>query len=294
MSTLPPLPALRSFEAVARLGSLTLAAAELHVTHSAVSQQIKLLESLLGVALFLRNGRTLQLSEEGRLYALQIRTGLGELINATRLVRARPREDELVLAVLPSFGLHWLLPRLPRFQALHPEYRLSLRANLDIQDLSQGLVDAGIRIGHGQWDGLQQLHLFDDELRVVAAPHFNQGNLPQTAPQIRDSTLIGSAESWLSWCHAAGVAEAALPPLWINDANLVLEAARLGQGIALLRSSLLDTALATGQLQLLSDIRPAHVYPHWLVWPPRQHAQRKVQDFANWLTAELAAYLASR
>ncbi|MDG0900033.1 LysR family transcriptional regulator, partial [Pseudomonas sp. L01] len=112
MSDLPPLTALRSFEAVARLGSISQAASELHVTHSAISQQIKLLENLLGLALFVREGRGLRLSENGRFYALQVRASLGEIADATRVVRARPREGELVVTVMPSFGLNWLLPRL--------------------------------------------------------------------------------------------------------------------------------------------------------------------------------------
>jgi LysR family glycine cleavage system transcriptional activator len=219
MKNLPPLAALRSFEAVARLGSVSLAAAELNVTHSAVSQQIRLLEEQLGSVLFLREGRGLQPSEDGRLYALQVRVALGELSEATRLVRARPRGDELVIAVLPSFGQHWLLPRLPRFYARHPRYRVTLRASLDIQDLQQGLVDIGIRMGRGGWEGVQQQRLFDDELLVVAAPHFNGGRLPRTAAEVVACPVVRTVESWLGWCSAAGVAEPAHAALWINDSS---------------------------------------------------------------------------
>ncbi|WP_132608356.1 LysR family transcriptional regulator, partial [Pseudomonas aeruginosa] len=135
MSDLPPLTALRSFEAVARLGSISQAASELHVTHSAISQQIKLLENLLGLALFVREGRGLRLSENGRFYALQVRASLGEIADATRVVRARPREGELVVTVMPSFGLNWLLPRLPRFRERHPHCRVRLVSSLDVQTL---------------------------------------------------------------------------------------------------------------------------------------------------------------
>ena len=99
MRPLPPLSALRSFEALARLGSVTQAASELHVTHSAISQQIRQLEEMLGVVLFVREGRGLRLTEDGRLYALQVRIGLTELTEATRLIQARPRDGELVVAV---------------------------------------------------------------------------------------------------------------------------------------------------------------------------------------------------
>src|SRR5579863_4787446 len=116
MKPIPPLTALRCFEAVARLGGVTLAARELHVTHSAVSQQIKVLEESMGIALFVREARGLRLTEEGRLYALDIRTALRDITEATRRAQARPRESELVIATLPSFAQHWLMPRLPGFR----------------------------------------------------------------------------------------------------------------------------------------------------------------------------------
>lgn len=294
MSTLPPLPALRSFEAVSRLGSITLAADELHVTHSAISQQIKQLEELLGVALFTREGRGLKLSEDGRLYALQIRIGLGEITEATRLVRARPRVDEVVVAVLPSFGMHWLLPRLPSFYARHPRYRVSLRASLDIQDLRQGLVDIGVRMGQGGWEGLAQKRLFDDELVVVASPAFNGGRLPQTVQEVVSGPIVRTVESWLPWCSAAGVAEPGNAALWINDSNLVLEAVRLGMGVALERRSLVHGALQRGDLVQLTDISVPYPYPHWLVWPQRESSQTKQQDFSTWIEEEIASYLAER
>lgn len=241
MSDLPPLTALRSFEAVARLGSISQAASELHVTHSAISQQIKLLENLLGLALFVREGRGLRLSENGRFYALQVRASLGEIADATRVVRARPREGELVVTVMPSFGLNWLLPRLPRFRERHPHCRVRLVASLDVQNLRQGLADLGVRIGKGDWEGVGRERLFDDELLMVAAPDFNGGRLPRTPSEIVACPTLRSTESWALWCQRAGVAEPQ-HGLLINDSNLLLEAVRLGQGIALERRSLVAGA----------------------------------------------------
>lgn len=291
MRPLPPLTALRSFEAVARLGSVTLAAAELFVTHSAVSQQLRLLEAQLGIPLFTREGRGLSLTEDGRLYALQVRLALTELGDATRLIQARPRDGELVLAVLPSFGLHWLMPRLPRFQARYPHYRISLRASLDIHDLRQGLVDAGVRMGLGNWEGLQQKKLFDDSLLIVAAPHFNQGRLPRTAQEVMAAPIVRTVESWLAWCQAAGVEEPPPAGLWINDSNLVLEAVYRGQGVTLERRSLVHDDLKTGRLVQLTDITVPYLHPNWLVWPPRASAQAKLGEFSAWLDEEVDIYL---
>lgn len=293
MGALPPLSALRSFEAVARLGSVTLAAAELHVTHSAVSQQMRQLETLLGVTLLQREGRGLRLSEEGRLYALQIRGALQDIAEATRLAKARPGEDELVVALTPSFGQKWLLPRLPRFRQRYPGYRLRLLASLEVMDLRQGLADVAIRIGQGRWEGLAQQRLFDDEVVVVAAPDFNGGRLPQSPEEILRCPRVTGFESWLGWCQAAGVAVPQTPAEFVvNDSNLSIEAVRLGQGIGLERRSLVAGALERGELVALSDLRVPYGFPYWLVWPEREATQAKVSAFAEWLTSEVERYLA--
>ncbi|MBV8045544.1 MAG: transcriptional regulator GcvA [Paludibacterium sp.] len=290
MRPLPPLAALRSFEAAARLGSVTLAAEELFVTHSAISQQIRQLEALLGVPLFMREGRGVSLTEDGRLYALQVRLALNELTEATRLIQARPRTGELVLAVLPSFCQHWLLPRLPRFQARYPHYRVIVRASLDIQDLRQGLVDVGVRLGQGGWEGLQQQRLFDDDLVAVAAPGFNQGHLPRTPAEVVAAPIVRTVEPWHAWCQSAGVAEPIQAKLWFNDSNLVLAAAHQGLGVALERRSLVHEDLKAGRLVQLTDITVPYAHPHWLVWPPRGSAKDKLRDFTGWLEEEIASY----
>ncbi|MGE8490631.1 MAG: LysR family transcriptional regulator, partial [Paraburkholderia nemoris] len=164
MKPIPPLTALRCFEAVARLGGVTQAARELHVTHSAVSQQIKVLEDSMGVALFMREARGLRLTEEGRLYALDIRMALRDITHATRRAQARPHESELVITTLPSFAQHWLVPRLGSFRDAHPYYRIRLQTSLQVEDFRQGASDIGIRMGQGHWPDVAQQKLFDDEM----------------------------------------------------------------------------------------------------------------------------------
>ncbi|KAF1051997.1 MAG: Glycine cleavage system transcriptional activator [Stenotrophomonas maltophilia] len=292
MSALPPLSTLRSFEAVARLGSVTQAAAELHVTHSAISQQLRQLENLLGIALLQREGRGLRLTEEGRLYALQVRRALRDIAEATRLARARPAEAELVVAVVPSFGQHWLVPRLPRFQQRHPQYRVRLLASLEVIDLRQGQADVAIRMGQGAWDGLARQRLFEDELVAVCAPGFNAGQLPASPREVLAAPLLFGFESWLPWCQAAGVEPpSAAPRLTANDSNLILEALRRGQGVAVERRSLVADALARGELVQLGETRAPYAHPYWLVWPEREGAKARVADFAAWLQDEVAAYL---
>ncbi|QYY33813.1 LysR family transcriptional regulator (plasmid) [Cupriavidus pinatubonensis] len=292
MSAFPPLTCLRSFEATARLGSVTLAAQELSVTHSAISQQIKALEEIVGLTLFVREGRGLRVSEDGRLYALQIRKALGDIAEATRSIQAQPKTGELVVAVLPSFGRSWLLSRLPSFQRLHPHISVRLQASLTISNLQQESVDIGIRMGKGDWEGVEQKLLFHDDVVAVAAPHFNGGKLPKTPQKIVQSKIIYGTESWLPWCQAAGIEmNFERKGLCSNDSNLVLEAVRLGQGITLERRSLVHDAIMRGELVQLCDVSAPYAYPYWLVWPPRKSSEGKQRDFSHWLFKEVENYL---
>ncbi|MBV4458445.1 LysR family transcriptional regulator [Pseudomonas sp. COR58] len=292
MSNIPPITCLRSFEAVARLGSVTAAAKELHVTHSAISQQIKVLEELLGATLLVREGRGVRVSEDGRLYALQIRESLGGIAEATRLIKTQPKASELVVAVVPSFGCHWLLPRLPRFRQAHPHVSVRLQASLAVSNLNRESVDVGIRMGKGDWEGLDSHLLFHDETVVVAAPHFNAGALPQSPEEIVGSRIIFNMESWQPWCQAAGLdIDVPRSGLCSNDSNLVLQAVRLGQGIALERRSLVHDAIRRGELVQLSDYTAPYPFPYWLVLPNRERSPARRQAFCGWLSDEVEAYL---
>lgn len=290
MNNLPPLPALRAFEAVARLGSVVQAADELHVTHGAVSQQLRALEDYLGLSLFNRQGKRLAITDDGRIYALRLRMALGDIASATTDVLSLPRPDELIIAVLPSFGAHWLIRRLPRFIAAHPDLKLNLRASLELVDFNVDRVDAAIRMGPGSWEGTSQAHLFADELVAVAAPGFNGGNLPQTPAEIIAAPLIRSVESWSTWLSAAGLPQTPLGGPVYSDSNLVVEALRQGQGVTLTRRSLVHDLVRDSELVLLSDIAVPYQNPYWLIWPMRSHGTTKLRSFTDWLNGEIAAY----
>ena len=294
MSHLPPLPALRYFEAVARLGSVTSAARELHVTHSAISQQIKLLEDIMDVPLFVRAGRGLMLTEEGRLYALEIRDALRDIELATRKARARPQEDELVITTLHSLALHWLISRLPRFRQTHPHYRIRLQTGLELCELQKGIADVGIRMGQGPWPNLAQQLLFKDVALVVASPNFAGGKLPRTPSEvIRHPLLHETDNAWLDWCRAAGVPEPVQEIQFrANDSNISVGCAELGHGLLLTRYSIVADLLEQGRLVPITDVRVPYPYPYWLVWPQREVVPEKVRDFRTWITAEFEAFSA--
>ncbi|AWT17147.1 TPA: LysR substrate-binding domain-containing protein [Klebsiella michiganensis] len=291
MADFPPIASLRSFEAVARLGSVTLAAKELHVTHSAISQQIKVLEEMVGLKLFIRHGRGVQINEEGRLYALQVREALHHIADATRLVQVNPRRQELTLAMVPSFGCHWLLPRLERFREKYPHISLRIQASLAITSMQQEGADLAIRMGKGDWEGTESHYLFSDQLIVVAAPTYNGGVLPRTPSEIAKSNIIFSMESWKAWCINAGLEREIVPGgLCINDSNLVLEAVRLGKGIALERRSLVQDALSRGELVQLTSFTAPYPWPYWLVSSQGAEQKNEAILFKAWLDEEVTAW----
>ncbi|WP_348946552.1 LysR substrate-binding domain-containing protein [Chitinibacter sp. FCG-7] len=287
MNPLPPLPALRAFEAVSRLGSVVKAADALSVTHSAISHQIHALEDYLGLPLFERSGRKLALTEDGRNYALQIRMALNDMAEATRTVRARPKPNEIKLTTMPSFGLGWLIPRIPEFQALFPQYRIDIRASLGFDDLHTGQLDLAIRMGAGDWEGLKTQHLLDDYLVVVAAPDYP--HLPRTLADLEQAQIIGTLEKWSSWVKAAQLGDwSPTFGLFCNDNNLALTAVRLGQGIALARLSLVLDELVDGRLQLVGNVIAPHPNRYWLVWAPRVDGSAKLHHFMQWITQRAA------
>ena len=291
MADFPPVASLRSFEAVARLGSVTQAAHEMSVTHSAVSQHIKQLEALVGVTLFIRHGRGVRITEEGRLYALQIREALQHIADATRMVQIKPRTLEVTLATLPSFGCHWLLPRLARFQARHPQIAVRLLTSLAVVNLQQEGIDLAIRMGQGDWEGMESRHLFADEQLVFAPPGYRGGNLPTTPQAIAASDIIFSMESWHAWCSQAGLEKPIVPSgLRLNDSNLVLEAVRLGAGVALERRSLVAGAIARGELVQLTAVTVPYPWHYWLTVSPQAENRPEVARFIAWLEEEIALW----
>ncbi len=291
MADFPPVASLRSFEAVARLGSVTQAAHELSVTHSAVSQHIKQLEALVGVTLFIRHGRGVRITEEGRLYALQIREALQHIADATRMVQIKPRTLEVTLATLPSFGCHWLLPRLARFQTRHPQIAVRLLTSLAVVNLQQEGIDLAIRMGQGDWEGMESRHLFADEQLVVAAPGYRGGNLPTTPQAIAASDIIFSMESWNAWCSQAGLEKADRPR---GPAPERLQSGAgggpPGGGVALERRSLVAGAIARGELVQLTAVTVPYPWHYWLTVSPQAENRPEVARFIAWLEEEIALW----
>ncbi len=283
--------ALRAFEAAARMRSLSRAAESLHLTHGAISHQIKSLEADFGVRLVEREGRGIRLTDEGERFATRVRAVLSDLGDAVREVTERANPRQLRVSVIPSFAARWLLPRIGKFFAQHPEIDLDVIANNALADFKRDGVDVAIRHGLGDWSGVVSEYVLDDVTFPVCNPRLNNGRLPARPADLARYTLLRSeGESWKSWFEAAGLdwPEPTRGPAF-SDSSHTMQAAIDGQGIALARSSLLGNDVHNGVLIQLFDIVVPLPKKYFLVYPPRLADSPKLAPFRQWLFDEVAA-----
>lgn len=283
---LPPLHALRTFEVAARHLSYSRAAEELHVTHAAVSHQIKILEQHLGARLFRRSGRAMLLTNSGEGLYTHVREGLGRLTQGVDELRVKARRRVLTIGVLPGFAVRWLIPRLADFSRRHPDMDVNLRASMTLTDFSREEVDLAIRFGPGSWPGLKAQKLLDEQLIPVCSPRYRGGLLPRTPLELLQCTLLHDVyEPWNQWFSSVGLAspETQKGPEF-SESNLLLRAATEGQGVALALGTLVQKELDTGELiQCFPGLRARYAY--YLVHP-RGPVPANVAAFKTWLKAQ--------
>ena len=288
---LPSLNALRAFEAAARHGSLSRAAEELHVTHSAVSHQIKALETELGVPLLRRAGRGVAVTAVGQQLEAALGDAFARIARAVRLARQGDRGAVLNVSVEPSFAVRWLVLRLGRFHAAHPEIDLRLAATGTLADFVRDGVDIAIRYGRGDWPGLQTEHLLAISSFPVCSPALlGKGPVPEHPADLTRHALLHEDDGtfWRQWLAAAGAPDVdAGRGLRFDDTHLALAAAEAGQGVALGDEALAAAALAEGRLLRLFRTEVATDKAYWLVHPPEAAAQPKVAAFRDWLLGEI-------
>jgi LysR family transcriptional regulator, glycine cleavage system transcriptional activator len=304
MRSLPPLTALRAFEAAARHGNFVKAAAELGVTAGAVSQHIKGLEERLGLTLFRRLARGVKLTEAGRAYLPGIAEGFDRLARATLQVHDSSLAGRLSVTVLPSFAAGWLVRRLPSFRARHPDIDLVIRSERQTVDLHLDDADLAIRYGLGDFPNLEATHLMREEIFPVCAPALLNADPPLRAPAdlarhelLHDAGALGN-EPWIRWqpwldqwgLDAFGLGEAGKrPALHFTDSVQLYQAAVLGQGVALGRSVLIGDELAAGRLvRPFADARSSS-YAYYAVTTRAARANPRAAAFIAWATEETAA-----
>jgi LysR family glycine cleavage system transcriptional activator len=282
--------ALRAFEAAARERSLSRAAESLSLTHGAISHQIKALEQDLGVRLVERAGRGIRLTDEGERFAIRVRAAFAELSSAVQEIAHRANPRRLRVTCTPSFGARWLLPRIGRFIAAHPDIDLDISATNALVDFDRDDMDVAIRYGFGQWPGLFSEHLTDDSFFPVCSPRI-PGGVPKRPEDLARYTLLrADDEFWKPWFDVANVdlPEPARGPTY-NDSSHLLQAAADGQGIALARRTLIGKDLRNGVLVRPFAIEVAAPRKFFLVCPPRMQKTAKFDAFRRWLHDEFAA-----
>jgi LysR family transcriptional regulator, glycine cleavage system transcriptional activator len=287
---LPPLNALKVFEAAARHESFTRAAEELSVTQGAVSHQVKALEAELGIKLFNRERQRLVITEAGREYLNVVRDALDRIALGTERLLQRQNTGVLTVSTSPDFAAKWLVHRLGHFAEAHPEIDLRVSATLHHVDFAREEVDLAVRHGDGNWPGLDTVRLSSEQLFAVCSPKLLTGRRRLIKPSdILKYPLIhmDSRADWAKWLQAAGLEDAEVihGPV-LNRASMVIDAAINGQGIALARTTLSAWDLINGRLvrPFAETLRLSKTY--WIICPKATAVLPKIVTFRDWLLAE--------
>jgi LysR family glycine cleavage system transcriptional activator len=291
---IPPLNALRAFEAVARHLSFTGAADELGVTQGAVSQQVKKLEAHLGLLMFRRVHQGLLLTDAGQTYLPVVRDAFDGLALGTRNMQSRERGGVLTVSVSAGFATKWLVPRSHRFYERHPEIDLRISTSQEHVNFARGDVDLAVRHGDGIWPDLDAVCLMAENVFPVCSPALADKPGGLKAPiDLRHHTLLRSwrPDYWPTWFAAAGAAgavDSTRGPAF-NDHSNAIQAAIDGQGVALGRTALVGDDLLAGRLvRPFERVIPADI-AYWIVCPKGTAGRPKIVAFRDWLLAEAEA-----
>ena len=288
----PPLGSLRVFVAAARSESVTAAAAQLHLTHGAVSHQLRQLQEYLGVALFERSGRGLKLTAQGAVYAEHVSRALAEIGKATDELLSARDYRRLRVSCMPSFAARWLLPRLGSFISAHRELDVEVQSSALLADIKGGETDVALRFGHGRYPGLSSRLLMKDWYYPVCSPEFITRHGLTDPVQLTGLPLLRSNdELWQPWFIAAGmVIDEPQRGAVFDDSSLMLMAAASGQGVALARHTLAVDDLASGRLRRPFAMLVESPFSYFFVCRLVDEQQPAIVAFRDWLFREAALY----
>ena len=296
---MPPLNALRAFEAAARRLSFTKAADELNVTPGAISQQIRQLEDYAGTPLFKRTGRSVLLTDAAQACLPLVRDAFDNISEAGRIMQAPARKGRVMVSSAPSFAAKWLAPKLDTFHQSHDGIEAWISADMGLTDFTTADADFAIRYGRGNYDGLKSEKLLDETVLPVCSPKLLEGADAINSPaDLARHTLLHdespendpSCPDWGSWLRARGIKDIdwARGPRF-NQAILVIEAAANGQGVALAKRAIAAADLAAGRLVApFADGSTSIDFAYWVVHPKGRHLSTDVRAFIKWLKSEAA------
>ena len=293
---LPPLSALRAFEAAARHMSFSRAADELHVTPAAISHQIHALEQDLGIRLFHRMNRSIELTASARVLLPGLSEAFAGIQSSVRRLRAHNDTGTLTVTASPSFAAKWLVLRLHRFQEQCFEVDVRISATDDVVDLTKGDFDIAIRYGTGNYPGLEVELLFTNEVFPACSPQLLTTGPPLRTPDdlplhnlIYDQAVERDplVPTWPMWLKAAGVKNLpATTGLSFNNMHLALDAAIAGHGVVLAQSTIAAADLAAGRLLRLFSLALPDQFAYYIVTVPGALERPKVRAFRGWLRCE--------
>lgn len=279
----PPLDQIDAFVIAARLGNLTRAAEAMHLTVSALSHRMRLLEERLGQQLLVRGPRGVVLTPQGRRLFDAVAEPIETIEHALRRLGARTG-NLLTLSLIPSMGTAWLVPRLPEFLSRHPELGLSLQSSTHVVDFEREPVDAALRLGGGQWPGVTAEFLFGEWITPVASPDFIARHGKPSLAAISTLPLLGDpADRWRDWFAAFGGSAPARYVAVFDDTETLHQAAAQGLGIALARQTLAQPLIDSGRLVPLTRKRLKAEFAHYLVYPERSRQHPGFQTLRGWL-----------
>lgn len=291
-----PFNSLRAFEAAARQASVSGAARELGVTHSAISHQIKQLEQLLGTALFVRTNRGLQITVEGEMLLPVVGESFDRIGTTLAKIRSVEQDSTIQVTSTPTFATKWLVPRLSNWYAQDNTYRIHLRPSLELLDFGRDDIDLAIRCGIPPWRGLEHELLMPIHLVPVCSPAYAHahGLLNEPAEALQHDLIHadvgdhGLGEEWNDWLQGANVnAPTELKGLSMHDPALAMQAAADGLGLAIGYQELIEQDLNSGKLVNASQTRVKHQYSYYLVFKKPTRKNQAVKRFKDWLASQL-------
>ncbi len=282
---LPPLNSLRAFEAAARLMSFTLASKELFVTHGAISKQIKILEEYVGIPLFIRQHRSLSLTDEGEVYFASVQSALQTINSASADLMIQPLQAQtLAINVLPSLTISWLIPRMEQFKSRFPHLYVDLSIGDFDVDFSSAKYDIAVRSATTAPKGANVIKLMDEDLCLVCSPEMSLQLSSLEA--INQMTLLKHTtrpDLWNVWAEDVGIKLTTENKFGVEHFYMLSQAAASGMGVALIPRFFIEDELTSGKLVIPFDAKFTSPYSYYLLTPKSSNLSFKVQSFIDWL-----------
>lgn len=288
---LPPLNPLKAFEAAARLSSLTLAAEEMNVSQVAVSRQVKVLEDYLGVLLFRRLHRGIELTREGKQLFDGVTNAFQDIGNTAKRVSRRGRRDILSIQSYTTFSQRWLIPRLGQFHDANPKIEVRLSSSTAPVDFEAQNLDAAIRSGRGEWPDLHSERLADIELIPICAPGFLASatlKKPNDLARVRLLHSMARPNDWASWLACAGATDVPGPGVRFENSALAYEAALLDIGVAIAIKVFVHRHLQSGVMAAPFDLTCRTGEGYYLTWPKNAAPSPPLLRFLTWVREQMA------